>query len=47
MKYVLFYEKNFDTNWRFDGIGCDNTSANAPDPIRSLQLSVLGQEVEY
>ena len=24
--------------------GCDNTSTNAPDPIRIPQLSVLGRE---
>ena len=24
--------------------GCDHTSTNAPDPIRTLQLSVLGRE---
>ena len=24
--------------------GCDHTSTNAPDPIRTPQLSVLGRE---
>ena len=24
--------------------GCDHTRTNAPDPIRTLQLSVLGRE---
>ena len=24
--------------------GCDHTSSNAPDPIRTPQLSVLGRE---
>ena len=24
--------------------GCDHTSTNAPDPIRTSQLSVLGRE---
>ena len=24
--------------------GCDHASCNAPDPIRTLQLSVLGRE---
>ena len=25
-------------------VGCDHTSTKAPDPIRTLKLSVLGQE---
>ena len=29
--------------WTWDD-GCDHTSTNAPDPIRTPQLSVLGQE---
>ena len=38
------------TNGRFKGTatqehdGCDHTSTNAPDPIRTPQLNVLGQE---
>ncbi|KAK8705001.1 hypothetical protein V6N13_048612 [Hibiscus sabdariffa] len=34
-------------NGRFSDIGddgCDHTSTNAPDPIRTPQLSVLGRE---
>jgi hypothetical protein len=29
---------------RKDANGCDHTSTNAPDPIRTPQLSVLGRE---
>ncbi|KAF8047446.1 hypothetical protein N665_3024s0001 [Sinapis alba] len=27
--------------------GCDHTSTNAPDPIRTLQLSVIGREYRF
>ncbi|KAF8095150.1 hypothetical protein N665_0339s0020 [Sinapis alba] len=27
--------------------GCDHTSTNAPDPIRTLQLSLLGREYRF
>ena len=32
--------------WKFEVkvYGCDHTSTNAPDPIRTPQLSVLGRE---
>ncbi|KAK2987300.1 hypothetical protein RJ640_010565 [Escallonia rubra] len=30
--------------WRAEANGCDHTSTNAPDPIRTPQLSVLGRE---
>ena len=30
--------------WRAKPDGCDHTSTNAPDPIRTPQLSVLGRE---
>ena len=29
---------------KHDHDGCDHTSINAPDPIRTPQLSVLGRE---
>ena len=29
---------------RKDANGCDHTSTNAPDPIRTPQLSVFGRE---
>ena len=29
---------------RGGGAGCDHTSTNAPDPIRTPKLSVLGRE---
>ena len=32
------------TNERRYAFGCDHTSTNAPDPIRTPQLSVLGRE---
>ena len=39
--YYIYIYKRIDCEY-YDG--CDHTSTNAPDPIRTPQLSVLGRE---
>ena len=36
--------KGIKRNYRMSCDGCDHTITNAPDPIRTPQLSVLGRE---